>query len=144
MIEKDTIKLLRECDSGVKMGVASIDEVLDNVNNGQFRALLKDCRAEHEKLRLEIQAQLDRFRDEGKNPNPIVKGMSWIKTNMKLGMEDSDATVADLMTDGCNMGVKSLNRYLNEYKAADEISKDIAKRLINLEEKLCVDIRQFL
>ena len=144
MIEKDTIKLLRECDSGVKMGVASIDEVLDKVNNGQFRGLLKDCRAEHEKLRLEIQAQLDRFRDEGKNPNPIVKGMSWIKTNMKLGMEDSDATVADLMTDGCNMGVKSLNRYLNEYKAADEISKDIAKRLINLEEKLCVDIRQFL
>ena len=144
MIEKDTIKLLRECDSGVKMGVASIDEVTDNVSSELFRRLLKDCRAEHEKLRLEIQDQLDRFHDEGKNPNPIVKGMSWVKTNMKLGMEESDATVADLMTDGCNMGVKSLNRYLNQYKAADELSKDIAKRLINLEEKLAVDIRQFL
>jgi len=144
MIEKDTIKLLRECDSGVKMGVASIDEVTDNVSSELFKRLLKDCRAEHEKLRLEIQDQLDRFHDEGKNPNPIVKGMSWIKTNMKLGMEESDATVADLMTDGCNMGVKSLNRYLNQYKAADELSKDITKRLINLEEKLAVDIRQFL
>ena len=144
MIEKDTVKLLRECDSGVKMGVASIDDVTDNVSSELFKRLLKDCRAEHEKLRLEIQAQLDRFHDEGKDPNPIVKGMSWIKTNVKLGMEESDATVADLMTDGCNMGVKSLNRYLNEYKAADEVSKDIAKRLINLEEKLAVDIRQFL
>lgn len=144
MIEKDTIKLLRECDSGVKMGVASIDEVTDNVSSELFKRLLKDCRAEHEKLRLEIQEQLDRFHDEGKNPNPIVKGMSWVKTNMKLGMEESDATVADLMTDGCNMGVKSLNRYLNQYKAADELSKDITKRLINLEEKLAVDIRQFL
>ena len=144
MIEKDTIKLLRECDSGVKMGVASIDDVMDNVSSELFKRLLKDCRAEHEKLRLEIQTQLDRFHDEGKNPNPIVKGMSWVKTNMKLGMEESDATVADLMTDGCNMGVKSLNRYLNQYKAADEISKDIAKRLLNLEEKLSVDIRQFL
>jgi len=144
MIEKDTVKLLRECDSGVKMGVASIDDVTDNVSSEIFKRLLKDCRAEHEKLRLEIQAQLDRFHDEGKNPNPIVKGMSWIKTNVKLGMEESDATVADLMTDGCNMGVKSLNRYLNEYKAADEVSKDIAKRLINLEEKLAVNIRQFL
>ena len=144
MIEKDTIKLLRECDSGVKMGVASIDEVTDNVSSELFKRLLKDCRAEHEKLRLEIQEQLDRFHDEGKNPNPIVKGMSWIKTNMRLGMEESDATVADLMTDGCNMGVKSLNRYLNQYKAADELSKDITKRLINLEEKLAVDIRQFL
>jgi hypothetical protein len=59
-------------------------------------------------------------------------------------MNDTDATVADLMTDGCNMGVKSLNRYLNQYEAADEVSKDIAKRLINLEEKLAVDIRQYL
>ena len=144
MIEKDTIKLLRECDSGVKMGVASIDEVTDNVSSELFKRLLKDCRAEHEKLRLEIQEQLDRFHDEGKNPNPIVKGMSWIKTNMRLGMEESDATVADLMTDGCNMGVKSLNRYLNQYKAADELSKDITKRLINLEEKLAIDIRDYL
>jgi hypothetical protein len=45
------------------------------------------------------------------------------------------------MTDGCNMGVKSLNKYLNEYEAADEVSKDIAKRLIHLEEQLAVDIR---
>ena len=67
-----------------------------------------------------------------------------MKTNMKLGMEDTDATIADLMTDGCNMGVKSLNRYLNQYKAADEVSKDITKRLINLEEKLTVDLRGFL
>ena len=70
--------------------------------------------------------------------------MSWMKTNMKLGMEDTDATIADLMTDGCNMGVKSLNQYLNQYKAADEVSKDITKRLINLEEKLAVDIRSYL
>ena len=144
MIEKDTVRLLRECDSGVKMGVASIDEVLDNVTSELFRRMLKDCRAEHEKLRLEVQSQLERFHDEGKEPNPIAKGMSWIKTNVKLGMDESDATVAELMTDGCNMGVKSLNKYLNEYKAADELSKDIAKRLINLEEKLAVDIRQFL
>ena len=67
-----------------------------------------------------------------------------MKTNMKLGMEDTDATIADLMTDGCNMGVKSLNRYLNQYKAADEVSKDITKRLINLEEKLTIDLRSFL
>ena len=74
----------------------------------------------------------------------MAKGMSHMKTGMKLAMEHTDATIADLMTDGCNMGVKSLNRYLNQYEAADEISKDIAKRLINLEEKLAVDIRQYL
>jgi hypothetical protein len=144
LIEQDTIKLLRECDAGVKMGVASIDDVLGHVEKEAFLNRLNDCKKEHEQLQAEIQELLGKYKDDGKNPNPIAKGMSWMKTNMKLGMEDSDSTIADLMTDGCNMGVKSLNRYLNQYKAADEVSKDIAKRLINLEEKLTIDIRQYL
>ena len=144
MIEQDTVKLLRECDAGVKMGVASIDEVLEYVKADRFRQLLSDCKEEHNKLNDELQALLERYRDDGKDPNPIAKGMSWVKTNVKLAFNESDHTVADLMTDGCNMGVKSLNRYLNQYKAADEVSKDIAKRLINLEEKLAIDIRQYL
>ncbi len=82
--------------------------------------------------------------DEGKNPNPMARGMSWIKTNVKLVMDESDETIADLITDGCNMGVKSLNKYLNQYKAADEKTKDIAKRLVNIEESLAIDIRKYL
>lgn len=70
--------------------------------------------------------------------------MSWLKTNVKLAVNESDKTIADLITDGCNMGVKSLNRYLNQYEAADETSKDIAKQLISLEENLAIDIRKYL
>ena len=144
MIEQDTVKLLRECDAGVKMGVASIDDVLSHVSDDRFQRKLTQCKQEHEQLKDEITQLLHRYQDQGKNPNPVAKGMSWMKTNVKLGIEHTDATVADLMTDGCNMGVKSLNRYLNQYKAADEVSKDITKRLINLEEQLAVDIRQYL
>ena len=144
MINEDTIKLLRECDAGVKMGVASIDDVLEYVHNKEFKKLLTTCMEEHEKLNDEIQQLLEKYKDDGKDPNPIAKGMSWMKTNVKLSFNESDNTIADLMTDGCNMGVKSLNKYLNQYEAADEVSKDIAKRLINLEEKLAVDIRGYL
>ena len=144
MIEQDTIKLLRECDAGVKMGISSIDDVVEQVHSDQLRQRLTGCRTAHKELETQIEGQLNRFQDQGKDPNPMAKGMSWMKTNWKMAMDDSDHTIADLMTDGCNMGVKSLNMYLNRYKAADERSKDIAKRLINLEEKLAVDIREFL
>ncbi len=144
MIEQDTIKLLRECDAGVKMGVSSIDDVLNAVHSKELKEYLTRCRNEHVTLNDEVQTALERFHDDGKDPNPIAKGMSWIKTNVKLAANESDETIADLMTDGCNMGVKSLNKYLNEYEAADESAKDIAKRLINLEEKLAVDIRKYL
>ena len=144
MVEQDTIKLLRECDAGVKMGTASIDDVLDHVQGEGLRQRLTACKQQHNQLQDEIQRLLDKYHDDGKNPNPMIKGMSKMKTGMKLGVEHTDATIADLMTDGCNMGVKSLNRYLNQYEAADEVSKDICKRLINLEEKLAVDIRGYL
>jgi len=144
MIEQDTIKLLRECDAGIRMGTESIDEVVDYVHDPGMRDLLNSCRYEHTKLGTEIQSQLDRFQDKGKSPNPVAQKMGWVKTSMKLAMDESDATIADLMTDGCNMGVKSLNRYLNQYQAADEYSKDITKRLINLESQLCVDLRGYL
>ena len=144
MIEQDTIKLLRECDAGIKMGISSIDDVLDRVENETFQQRLKDCKEESKRLQSELEGLLSRYHDDGKEPNPIAKGMSWMKTTMKLGMEESDAVIADLMTDGCNMGVKSLSRYLNQYKAADESSKNLAKKLIRSESQLAVDIRQYL
>ena len=144
MIEQDTIKLLRECDAGVKMGIDSIEDVLDNVKSDSLKNYLETCRGGHEKLDREIQNLLECYDDEGKDPSAMSKGMSWMKTNAKLMLDNSDATIADLMTDGCNMGVKSLNKYLNEFAAADEFTKDITKRLINLEEKLAVDLRGYL
>mgnify|MGYP003542009698 CR=1 FL=1 len=144
MIEQDTIKLLRECDAGVKMGISSIDDVMKYAKSERLRKDLSDNREEHCKLDKELQELLDQYHDDGKEPNPMAKGMSWMKTNVKLVINESDHTIADLITDGCNMGVKSLNKYLNQYEAADERSKDIAKRLINLEEELAVDIREYL
>ena len=144
MVEPDTVKLLRECDAGVKMGVASIDEVLDHVESRGLKQNLATCKQAHQELNTEIQALLSKYQDDGKNPNPMAKSMSWMKTNVMLGMNESDQTIAALMTDGCNMGVKSLNKYLNQYEAADEVSKDITKRLINLEEQLVHQIRPYL
>ena len=144
MVEQDTIKLLRECDAGVKMGVASINDVIDHVKTEKFKGELNDCKDQHESLSKEIDELLDKYKDDGKEPNPMAKGMSWVKTNIKLGVDNSDNTIADLMTDGCNMGVKSLSRYLNQYAAADEESKNICKKLIAIEEKLADQMREFL
>ena len=144
MIEQDTVRLLRECDAGVKMGVASIGEVLPYVSSPELEKCLSDCKTRHEMLGDELNTVLDTYGDDGKDPNPVAKGMSWLKSNVMLTVNGSDGAIADLITDGCNMGVKSLNKYLNQYKAADETSKNLAKHLIRLEEGLADDVRRFL
>ncbi len=144
MENQDTVRLLRECDAGIKMGLSAINDVLDYAHSEALRGFLTDSKTKHEALQADMQKLLDKYGDDGKDPNPIAQGMSWMKTNVKLVMNESDAVIADLITDGCNMGVKSLNRYLNQYVNAEEGSKELTKKVIDLEEKLAIDIRRFL
>ena len=144
MVEQDTIRLLRECDSGIKMGITAIDEVMDHVKGDNLRGILHDSKSESQRLQCDLQKVLDDYHDDGKEPNPVAKGMSWLKTNVKLKADGSDSMIAELMIDGCNMGIKSICRYLNQYQAADQRSKDIAMRLVRAEDKLTDDMRCFL
>ena len=74
----------------------------------------------------------------------MAKGMAWMETNWKMNMEDSDRVVADIITNGCNMGAKKLYKYINEYAASDPSASDTAKKLIALEENLEENLRLYL
>ena len=144
MINEDTIHLLKECDAGTKMGVVSIDDVLDIVKDETLKKLLTESKDHHSKLGNDLHSLLNEYGSEEKDPNPIAKGMSWFKTNMKITMKNSDSTIADLITDGCDMGVKSLHKYMNQYKNSDNESTNLCKKLISIEEDLCKDMRLYL
>lgn len=140
----DTIELLRECNAGIKMGVSTIDEVLEYVKDDELRDILNRSKEKHSTLGDDTHALLERYHEVGKEPNPMAKAMSWIKTNVKVSNSHDDSTVAELVVDGCNMGIKSLYRYLNDYSDASEEAKDIAKRLVNIEERLTTEMRAYL
>ncbi len=144
MNENDSVKLLKECDAGAKMAVSSIDDVLDKISDQGLNDLLTASKSFHSELGNEIHSALSRFGAEDKEPSKVAKGMSWIKTSVKTGVDGTDKSVADVMTDGCNMGVKSLSKYLNKYKAADGTSKELCQKLIANEETLAVRLRMYL
>ena len=143
MENSDSIHLLKECDSGTKMGIKSIDDVIDNVENQKLKKLLIESKGHHEKLREEIHELMAQYDSSEKDPNPMATLMSWVKTNGKMMMND-DCTIADLITSGCDMGIKSLNKYLNQYPTANHQVKDICNRLISIEEALRDDLAEFL
>lgn len=143
-MEDDSVKLLRECNAGIKMGVSSIDDVLDHVENDDLSGILKDSRDIHSKLGDKTHAILKKYHDEGKGSAPIAKAMSKMKTNLKTMGENPDEAIASLITDGCNMGIKSLYRYLNKYPAADKEIKELTHDIIHTEEKLLTAMRPYL
>lgn len=144
MVNEDTIQLLHECNAGVKMGIASIDEVINKVQNPHFQSVLGKCKEVHSNFDEEVKQLLAQNGEEGKEPTAMAKGMSKIMTNLKTAVEPGDETIADIITDGCNMGVKTLQRHLNEYKTADAQAKNITERLIQSEKKLAEEISVYL
>ena len=144
MKRNETTELLKECNSGIRMGIDSIDEVLPSVKSDRLRTVLEECRTTHQRLGSETHRLLSEYGAEAEDPGVIAKGMSWLKTNIKMLAEPSDSTVADLITDGCNMGVKSLNGFVNKYGHASPDAVKLAKQVIRSEEKLCADMREFL
>ena len=144
MEARDTVKLLKECDAGSKMAVSSLDDVMEKVENEKLRKLFTETRKHHEKLGNEIHALLMEYGGEEKEPNPMAKGMAKMKTSVKMGINDTDETVADLITDGCNMGIKSLSKYMTQYPKADSKAKDLCKRLISIEDQLRKELRAYL
>lgn len=144
MYNDDTVKLLRECDAGIKMGISSIDDVLDSVADVELNKILIEAKKDHQELESDIDKLLSEYAAEEKEPGVMAKTMSWLKTNVKLVKNESDETIADLITDGCNMGIKSLHRYLNQYSAAEKKVKDIVLKTINVEEHMLTKMRKFL
>lgn len=141
MANDDTIKLLKECSSGVTMAIDSINEILEDVVNDTLKNILKKNMQKHQSLETDIKNYLKAFHDEAKEPAAMAKGMAHLKTNFKMTTNPSDETIADLITDGCNMGIKTLHRYLNQYKNADhdirKLTKDIIQTENDLRENVC-------
>ena len=140
----DTINLLRECNAGIKMGEDAIKQVLPHTKNKELRRALETCKSTHAILGDETHAHLLSHGADTKDAHPIARAMSSAKICAAMILKESDRSIANLMTDGCDMGIKSLSGYMNKYKNADEASKNIAKRLIASEEYLENKLRNYL
>ena len=144
MQHEDTEGILQECDAGVKTAISCIDQVIDRTDNEELRQALQTSRTEHVKLGSRIAAMLDENGCTGKDPNLVSKMMSRTRIGAELLLEPTDATVAELMIDGCNMGVKKLSEYINRFPESNSPAVHIAERVIKTEQELMDAMRVFL
>ena len=144
MMNDDTIKLLKECNAGCKSATNSMEQVLQYINNEDLKALIDEYNDKHIKLGDECHQMLNELDEEEKDPKPMAKAFSWISTELKLMMDDTSHKIADLMIDGCNMGIKSVSKYINQYKTASKESIELANKLVTIEQEFMNKLLKFL
>lgn len=143
-MSNDTVKLLRECNAGCKSATNSMEQVLRYLDNEDLKMLIDEYNDKHIKLGDECHQMLNELDEEEKDPDKMAKTFSWISTEVKLMMDDNSQKIAELMIDGCNLGIKSLSKYINQYKNASNESVDLAKRLIKIEQEFMNELLKYL
>ncbi len=143
-MNEDTINLLKECNSGCKSATSSMEQVLSYVKNEKLSALIKKYDEKHIKAGDECHELLNRMNEDEKDPSKVAMFFAEIGTDMKLMLESSAHKAADMLIDGCTMGIKSLSKYLNKYCNADEKAISLTKKLIKIEQDFMEELLQFL
>ena len=135
-MNNDTILLLKECDSGLKMAISSLDEVLDVIKNQKFKEICITSKNKHQILK--------EHHLQEKEPSLLAKSMSWLKMNFKIQMNEDDQTIASLLFEGCSMGIETLYKYLHQYENASSKIKEVTEKLIEIEKELSQNIQNYL
>lgn len=143
-VSQDTVELLKECDAGCKMAIDSMEQIGRFVTDDQLKTLITKYNGAHIKMEEDIHRMLNNIGAEGQEPSPVAKLSSWAQARVKMMMNGDSKQAAGLLTDGCNMGIKSLWEYKNAYKAADEKSVGLCDKLCDLETKMATDLQKFL
>lgn len=143
-VSQDTIELLKECDAGCKMAIDSMEQIGKYVTDDAMKTIIKKYNQAHIKMEEDIHRQLNNYGEEDKEPSPIAKASSWIQSEVKMMINGDSKQAAHLLTNGCNMGVTSLCKYKNEYKAADEKSVHMCEKLCGLETDMASELQPYL
>lgn len=140
----DTKKLLKECNAGCKSATNSLEQVIEFVKDSEFKKLLENYNKKHVDIGDKCHELLNNINEDEKDPQTIAKTMAWFSTEIKLMLDNTNAEIADLLIDGCNMGIKSLNKYINSYPSASSNVVDLTKKLIEIEENMREDLYKYL
>ena len=144
MLERDTINLLKECNSGLKMAVNSINDILEKVRSRQIHAILEQSLHKHEKIGNEVHSLLNAYNETTEKPGKIAKAMSRLMINMKFIKTPTDYKLAEIMYDGCNMGIRSIYHYKNMYTDASGEAKSLASQIIENEKYCMTELQKYL
>ena len=74
----------------------------------------------------------------------MSRAMSRMTINLKFFINPTDTKIAELMYDGCHMGIKSIYQYKNQYPNATENAKSQAAQIIEAEKVCMNELQKYL
>lgn len=144
MIGNVDLDLLEKTYQNASIGITAIEAVLNKTNDMEFNNSL------YKQLK-DYQDIVDKSKDQLQSNNTAIKDNSFFEKAMMRGnvkintlMDSSKSHIAQMVIQGSTMGVTQMTKLLNENKAAEGTSTEIAKEFIKKEEENIEVMKKYL
>ena len=136
--------ILNELNKGIKMGMDSISNVSEKVQDDRFKQDLKYQYDEYNKILNEVNNELTNYDDFPKELNPMQKAMGWMGVELNTISDKSNSKIAEMMIQGTNMGIIEGVKLLNQNPEADTEVKNVLNEFIKFQENTVEQLKKYL
>ena len=136
--------ILNELNKGIKMGMDSISNVSEKVQDDRFKQDLKYQYDEYNKILNEVNNELTNYDDFPKELNPMQKAMGWMGVELNTISDKSNSKIAEMMIQGTNMGIIEGVKLLNQNPEAATEVKNVLNEFIKFQENTIEQLKKYL
>lgn len=136
--------VLDEVNKGCTIGIEAINNLIDKVDNQDFKKVLKKQLEEYDKIEDKIHDIYDNYSE--KDPHEIgtfTKAMTNYMASMKTMGDHTDSKIAEILLQGTNMGIIEGKRILNNKKTDKEVT-ELLKQFVDNQEMIVEELKKYL
>lgn len=144
MENENSIKLLNALGKNVAMATQSLDLMIKDVKEEDFKTYLSKLSDEYNLIFKEIQMLAKAHDVDLKLTTPIEKAQLWTSIKLQTMFNKSTRKFATMIYLGTNMGIPDLIFAISDFGDANKPIVELAKKLKDMEEKSNEDLKIFL
>ena len=127
-----------------QMGVETINQLLEMLEDGKFKDCLKAQLDGYELMCTTAKTMLGGHGYDEKGISAMDKMKTYLMINLQTLVDRSSAHIAEMLITGSNMGIVDGTKKLKEYAGAESSIKELMEKLIRFEENNIEKLKNFL
>lgn len=140
----DDITIFREVQRNAEMAIKSIDTISDMIHNDELSRDISKQVIKYSEIKNKALDKLYEAKAQPYHTNRIEDMMLVGGIHSKTILNTSTSHIAELMIQGSNRGIMEMNKVLNHNKNAEDKSIELAKELMDYEEKNIERLKNYL
>ena len=136
--------VLNEVGKGLQMGLDSISNVAEKVEDGKLKEDLLYQYDVYNDLLQRVNTEITKYSDTPEQLNPMQKAMGWMSVEVNTMTDRSNSKISEMMLKGTNMGIIEGGKLWNQNPNSSEETKTILKDFIKFQEDTVEKLKKYL